>query len=159
MASTTEAAVSRKTETVVKFEPAAIKAPFLLRCAALFIDYILLVSLPVLWLVWGRLISDTAPPGGLVWFLAIVLWIVDFMLLPLLRGQTLGKMLTGLTVLHSDGSAITLGTIIKRNILGYLITIATLGVGFLAAAFNSSGRSLHDVVAGTLVVQGRKRPV
>jgi uncharacterized RDD family membrane protein YckC len=162
MASTAPAAVSRKKETVVNFVPAAVKAPFLLRCAALLIDYILLLVFPVLWLLWGRLVSDTsasAAPGGLVWFLSIVLWIVDFILLPLLRGQTVGKMFTGLTIVGSDGLPLSLVRIIKRNVLGYFLTAATLGIGFLAGALNRSGRTLHDVVAGTVVVQGRKRPV
>ena len=162
MATTASAAVSRKKETVVNFVPADVKAPFMLRCAALFIDYILLLALPVLWLLWGRLISDTsanAAPGGLIWFLTIVLWIVDFMLLPLLRGQTVGKMLAGITIVSTDGSPIGLVTIIKRNILGYFLTTATLGIGFVIAAFNTTGRTLHDLVAGTVVVQGRKRPV
>lgn len=162
MSSAATATVSKRKETVVNFVPAQVKAPFMLRCAALFIDYILLLTLPLLWLLWGKLISDTSgntAPGGLVWFLLTVLWILDFVLLPLLRGQTAGKMLTGITIVGSDGLPIGLVTILKRNVIGYLLTAATLGIGFLVAGFNATGRSLHDVVAGTVVVQGRKRPV
>lgn len=158
MASTAQG-ISRRQERIVNFDPIAVKAPFALRCTALFIDYILLLALPVLWLLWGRLISDTSAnsaPGGWVWFLMIVLWIVDFILLPLLRGQTVGKMLTGLTIVSIDGTLIKLATILKRNVLGYFLTAATLGIGFLAAAFGRRGRTLHDAVAGTVVVQARR---
>ncbi len=158
MASTAPA-LSRRQEKIVSFDPIEVKAPFALRCTAVFIDYILLLALPVLWLLWGRLISDTSAnsaPGGWVWFLTIVLWIVDFFLLPLLRGQTVGKMLTGLTIVRTDGTPIRLAAILKRNVLGYFLTAATLGIGFLVSAVNRRGRTLHDAVAGTVVVQARK---
>lgn len=160
MAATAPTALSAKRETIVNFSPKELRASFALRCAALFIDYILLLTLPILWLLWGRLISDTsanAAPGGLVWFLTVVLFVVDLILLPLLSGRTVGKMLTGLTILKIDGSSIDLATIIRRNLIGYFLTAATLGIGFAVAAFNSTGRALHDVVAGTIVVQARKR--
>ncbi len=160
MASTLTTAPSGRREKVVDFAPSDLRASFSLRCAALFLDYILLLAIPVLWLVWGRLVSDTssnAAPGGLVWFLIIVVFVVDLVLLPLLAGRTLGKMLTGLTIVRFDGTAIDLATIIKRNLVGYFLTCATLGIGFVVAAFNSTGRTLHDMVAGTIVVQARKR--
>ena len=37
--------------------------------------------------------------------------------------------------------------------LGYLLSAASLGVGFLMIAFTGSG--LHDRIAGTRVVRGR----
>ena len=79
------------------------------------------------------------------------------LLLPLLFGKTVGKMLTGLTILNMDGTAVSLVGIIRRNILGYLLTTITLGLGFLISAVNSSGRSLHDFVGGTIVVRGQKK--
>ncbi|MBK9216132.1 MAG: RDD family protein [Chloracidobacterium sp.] len=159
MASISSTALSGGREKVVDFSPSDLRASFSLRCAALFLDYILLLAIPILWLLWGRLLSDTssnAAPGGLVWFLIIVLFLIDLVLLPLLTARTFGKMVTGLTILKFDGSAIDLATIIKRNIVGYFLTCATLGIGFIVAAFNSTGRTLHDMVAGTVVVQARK---
>jgi uncharacterized RDD family membrane protein YckC len=32
-----------------------------------------------------------------------------------------------------------------------------MGLGFLLAAFTPSGRALHDYIAGTIVVFGKKR--
>lgn len=159
MASIATATLSGRREKVVDFSPSDLRAPFSLRCAAIFLDYILLLAIPVLWLLWGRLLSDTssnAAPGGLVWFLTIVLFLIDLVLLPLLTGRTFGKMITGLTILKFDGTAIDLVTIVKRNLVGYLLTCSTLGIGFIVAAFNSTGRTLHDMVAGTVVVQARK---
>ena len=66
--------------------------------------------------------------------------------------------MSGLTILNVDGTPVRLGRILMRNVIGYLLTVLTFGLGFLIAAINKSGRSLHDFIAGTVVVHGRKRP-
>ena len=145
--------------TIVDFSPARLRAPFQLRCAAIFVDYLLLVALPVSWLLLSNYFGDPGPGTGIgttVWLVGIILFICNFLLLPLLGGRTFGKMLMGLTILNMDGSSIGLVTILRRHILGYFLTVLTLGIGFLIAALNSTGRSLHDYVAGTVVVRARK---
>jgi uncharacterized RDD family membrane protein YckC len=145
--------------TIVDFSPERLRAPFQLRCAAIFVDYLLLVALPVGWLLLSNYFGDTGPGTGIgttVWLVGIILFICNFLLLPLLRGQTFGKLLMGLTILNMDGSSIGLVTILRRHIVGYFLTVLTLGIGFLIAALNSTGRSLHDYVAGTVVVRARK---
>ncbi len=147
-------------ERIVNFSPELLQAPFVLRCAALFIDYMLLLAVPLIWMTAGRWVNDGTPVlpfGPAVWLIIIVLWIINFLLLPLLRGQTLGKMLTGLTILRMDGTNIGLGRILLRNVFGYLITALTLGLGFMFSAVSSTGRSLHDFLSGTIVVRGRKK--
>ncbi len=166
MASTIDGAFSSARpsgkERIVDFSPVQLQAPFFLRCAALFIDYMVLLVVPLGWLLFGRLLNDGGPAltlGVNVWLFVLILWLINFLLLPLLRGQTLGKMLTGLTILNLDGTNIRLGRILLRNTVGYLVTALTLGLGFLISAVNSSGRALHDFVAGTVVVRGRKKLV
>jgi len=149
-------------ERVVDFSPEAIRAPFSLRCAALFIDYMTVIAIPVLWLVAGSLITDAGSNiviGKTVWLFSLMVALVDLLLLPLIKGQSLGKMMVGLHVVRIDGSDINLMVILRRHILGYLVTILTLGVGFFAAALNRSGRTLHDLIAGTVVIRGRKTQV
>lgn len=144
---------------IVNFVPEELAAPFFLRCAALIIDYMLILAVPVLALLYNRFFGDTGTTysaGGMVWFVAITLWVVNFLLLPLLRGQTFGKMLTGITILNLDGSEVGLSGLVRRNVFGYLMTAATLGFGFLSSAFSSKGRALHDLIGGTVVVRGRK---
>ena len=41
-------------QVVVDFDAERLRAPFLLRCGAFLIDYILLVCIPVLFLILGR---------------------------------------------------------------------------------------------------------
>lgn len=148
-----------KTEKIVGFAPEDVAAPFFLRCAAIAIDYILFMMWPVAALLWDRLVSDvtTKPgPGGWTWTFMTIFWVADFILFPLLRGQTIGKFLTGLTILNVDGTSIGLSTIALRHLLGYALTTLTLGFGFFSSVFSAKGRALHDVVAGTIVVRARR---
>lgn len=147
-------------DNVIEFSPVQLKAPFILRCAALFIDYILFVILPVGWLISSKVFSESGAKGGgiggMVWFLGALLFVVNFIALPLFRGQTIGKMFVGLTIVRSNGTPVGLVNIILRDIVGYILTALTLGLGFLLAAVTPSGRALHDLVGGTIVVRGRK---
>lgn len=149
------------TETIVDFSYERLKAPFLLRCAAFCIDYMILLALPVLWYILSGLFSDsgTMTIGPAVWAIGILLFLADFIVLPLFRGQSVGKMLFGLTILKTDGRRLDFLDLIKRNILGYLVTAITFGIGFLISAVNASGRSLHDFIGGTVVVRARKAQV
>lgn len=137
----------------------ALKAPFLLRVAAFCLDYMILIALPVFWLLASKLFGDPGAHGisSFIWVIAAILLVVDLLLFPLLRGQTIGKMVTGLTIVNTDGSDVRLAGIIKRNVIGYFITAATFGLGFLLAGINSSGRALHDIIGGTTVVRGRRK--
>lgn len=160
-AETISSGYNRIMDNIVDFSPEAVKAPFALRCAAFSIDYILLLVLPVAWLITNRLIGGNTGTviGPTPWVLGIVLFLINFILLPVLGGRTLGKALLGLTILNLDGSPIGIKGLIKRNILGYLVTALTLGMGFFIAAVNRSGRALQDFVGGTIVVRARKTQV
>ena len=146
-------------ERVVDFEPARLRAPFLLRCAAVALDYMVFIFLPVAWLLFSRLLSESATGAfvaGIAWYLGVIITVLNLLVVPLIRGQSVGKMAAGLTILKTDGTRAGMRTILLRNLLGYAITLLTLGLGFLIVAFNNSGRALHDLIAGTIVVRGRK---
>jgi uncharacterized RDD family membrane protein YckC len=149
-------------EKIVDFSPEEVAAPFFLRCASLCIDYMLMLAIPVGGLLGNKFLGDGTAysgPGVGTITLALVFWIFNFILFPLLRGQTLGKFLTGTTIVDQDGTNPNLFTIVRRNILGYAITALTLGIGFLSIAFSRKGRALHDMVAGTFVIRGRKKQI
>jgi uncharacterized RDD family membrane protein YckC len=151
-------AKNTEADKIVDFSPERLKAPFFLRVAAFCIDYMILIGLPIGWLVATRFFGEPGSHGisNFIWVIAAILLIVNLLLFPLLRGQTVGKMITGLTIVNSDGTDLRLGGILRRNVMGYLITVATLGLGFLISGINSSGRALHDFLGGTVVVRGRK---
>lgn len=153
-----------KTEkVVVDFDADRLKAPFLLRCGALLIDYILLISIPVISILLARFAGEAGAKllnheiNNTGWLITILLGLTNFVIFPMFTGQSIGKMLTGLRVVKRDGTNPTFGVLFLRHIVGYFLTILTGGIGFLIAAFNQKGRSLHDLIAGTVVVYGRRR--
>ncbi len=70
-----------------------------------------------------------------------------------LRGATPGQRFFDLTVEAEDGGYPIGPGKAGLRFLGYLLSAASLGVGFLMIAFTGSG--LHDRIAGTRVVRGR----
>ena len=153
-----------KTEKViVDFDAERLKAPFILRLGAILIDYILLVSIPVISILVSRSFGDDGSKllnseiSNAGWLIMILLGITNFLIFPMFSGQSIGKMLTGLRVIRKDGKAVSFAGILLRNSLGYFITIMTAGFGFLLTLFNIKGRALHDFLAGTIVIYGQKR--
>jgi len=167
MSSTTDKSVPARNfkmrQVVVGFDAERLKAPFLLRCGAILIDYILLVVAPVAALLLGKffgydgtklLNSETSNAG---WLIAVLLALTNFIIFPLLTGQTVGKMLTGLKVVKADGTEPTIGALLVRHLIGYPLVFLTLGLGFLFSVFNQKGRALHDFLSGTVVIYGQRR--
>jgi uncharacterized RDD family membrane protein YckC len=68
-------------------------------------------------------------------------------------GQTPGKKILGIRVIHWEGTNINLGQAALRNLLRIVdILPAFYGVGFLTAICNREHRRLGDLAANTLVV-------
>src|SRR5262249_31959432 len=135
-----------------------LRAPFPLRCGALLIDYIALVSLVVLGTLvsrmlggGGRAAGSSAETAGLM--LAILIALLNLFVLPGFTGLTIGKWATGLRIERSAGGRIGIGRALLRHFVGYPLSFALLGLGFLLAAVSVHGRGLHDMIAGTVVVR------
>ena len=136
-----------------------LRAPFPLRCGALLIDYIALVSLVVLGTLVARLLGgggraagSSAETAGIM--LAIFMALVNLAVIPGFTGLTLGKWATGLRIERNDGAGSPgIGRALLRHFVGYPLSFALLGLGFLIAAVSVHGRGLHDIIAGTIVVR------
>jgi uncharacterized RDD family membrane protein YckC len=154
---------SRAAEIVVGFDAERVKAPFFLRCGALLTDYIVMVSVPVLALLLGRYLGNAGPVllgGTLVeagWLIAILIGFANLIILPMISGQSIGKMLTRLRIVRTDGSSATKRSIVLRQTLGYALSFATFGLGFLFALVDRRGRALHDFLSGTVVIFADRR--
>jgi uncharacterized RDD family membrane protein YckC len=135
-----------------------LRAPFDLRCGALLIDYILLVSLVVLGTLFARMLGGGARTAGTsaetaAIALAIVVALLNFGVLPGLTGFTLGKWAAGLRIQRVTGGNPGIGRAFLRHFIGYPLSLVTLGIGFLLAITSVQGRGLHDMIAGTVVVR------
>lgn len=154
---------SRNPEVIVNFEPSRVAAPFFLRCGAMLIDYILVLIAPVAMMIMSRYFGNDGSRligGGLNdtgWLIAVLIAVTNFVLLPVFSGRSIGKAVTGLTIVGKDGKPANPGKIILRQILGYVVILASLGLGFLLSLFNRSGRALHDFLFGTVVIFGERK--
>jgi len=138
-----------------------LRAPFSLRCGAMLIDYTLVISVLAFATLLARLFG-----GGGRWTGATVLSfgylaaaavaVLNFIVLASLAGRTTGKWVTGLRIERRDGRPLSVGRAVLRHLVGYPLSVAPFGLGFLLAAFNLDGRALHDMIAGTIVVRERK---
>lgn len=152
-------------EVIVNFSPEDLKAPVLLRCGALIIDYIIVVAVPVVGILLSRYADNNAAKlfsSGYYTtslLVGLLVGLTNFVVFPLFSGQTIGKMLTGLRVVRSDGNTASLSRILVRHLVGYPLTFLTLGLGFIFSFFNSDGRTLHDFISGTTLVFGKPRRV
>ncbi len=154
---------ARAEQIIVDFDAERLKAPFLLRCGAILIDYILLICIPVISLLLGRSFSYdgakllTSEISNAGWLIMILLAITNFVIFPMFTGKSLGKMLTGLRIVKADGNPPSLASLLIRHLVGYPLTVLTAGLGFLLAVFSPKGRALHDFLAGTVVIYGRRK--
>jgi uncharacterized RDD family membrane protein YckC len=139
------------------------------RLAAFVVDTVFVLSgqavllAPVGWYWWAREAPRTpADVSFLPVFasatlvpLALLLGALYHVYFWSVKGATPGKELLGLRVETEAGaSPIPLGAAALR-VFGYVLSAASLGIGFLMVAFGGSG--LHDRVAGTRVVKGTPR--
>lgn len=142
-------------------------AGFWKRTAAYFIDsFVLMIVIGILGAIFGVLgvvsMASLGDPGaftagglafiGLFYVLEIVLMAGYFAVMHASSSQaTLGKMAVGIKVTDENGQRIS----IARGIGRFFATIVSsliLLVGYFMAAFTDRKRALHDMIAGTLVV-------
>lgn len=150
-------------EVVIGFSPEAVQAPFFLRCGALIIDYIIVIAIPVIGLLLSRFAGNDGAKllnegvSSASWLVAVLVGFTNIVFLPMFSGQSVGKIVTGLRIVRIDGTAPTIGAIAFRQTAGYLLTLASGGLGFVLSVFSSKGRALHDYISGTLVIYADRR--
>lgn len=134
------------------------RAPFALRCGALLIDYILLAlimafSTMIARLMGGgaRMAGGTAEKIGLL--ITLIVAVLDLIVMAGLTGRTVGKWTTGLRIERTDGSLPGIPRAALRHLVGYPLSLLPFGLGFLIVAVSPTGRALHDLIAGTMVVR------
>ena len=122
-------------------------AGFWQRFAAVFIDAII-VSFG------GAVLFGTAHlVGGLASL--FLPWIYEAAMLSSTRQATVGKMVLGIVVTDLEGHGISFARATGRHFAKYLSGLI-LGIGFFMAPFTQRRQALHDLIADTLVIEGRR---
>jgi uncharacterized RDD family membrane protein YckC len=166
MASATSAPYDRTPQAAEKvsgFDPVSLRAPFFLRLGAAVIDYLIFIIFPACGLVLARILGADGSNiihsdlNNFGWLLGVLATGANVILLPLVTGQSLGKMAAGIRIVDLTGRMPSFGRILLRQTLGYLLILGSFGIGFLLSAFSSKGRALDDYLAGTVVVFGQPK--
>jgi uncharacterized RDD family membrane protein YckC len=84
----------------------------------------------------------------------VVSWLYYALMESSAKQATLGKMALGIRVTDLDGNRVGFGKATGRY-FGKILSALILGIGFLMVAFTQRKQGLHDILAGTLVVQGQ----
>lgn len=141
--------------------PAAEGVAFARRVAAGLADLLILALVGAVELAAGAVLLDLRfPPEALLGLGAFLLLaaLVLLVLIPFVWGTTPGMALSDLRVVSAaDGGSPTLSAAFLR-FLGFLLTGALAGVPLLVAAFDREGRSLSDLMSGTVLVAATPAP-
>jgi len=71
------------------------------------------------------------------------------------KQATIGKQAMGLIVTDINGAPIDMGKAALRSV-GKIISSLILLLGYIMAAFTERKQALHDIIAGTLVLKGKR---
>jgi uncharacterized RDD family membrane protein YckC len=85
----------------------------------------------------------------------LIVWSAITIVLMMRNGQSIGKKATGIKVVRSDGSPVSLSRLIwLRNVVNWIISIIPLyGLIDVLFIFGESRQCLHDKIADTIVVK------
>ena len=138
-------------------------AGFWQRFAAAFIDgfVVCLFSLPVMFFCGVAIAFLSKPLQGVVSMLSYLLfYVVSAVYYSMMesgeRSATYGKIALGLKVYDVDGNRISKGRGFARWI-SHLASYLTLYIGFLIQPFTERKQALHDMIAGTIVVDSEEK--
>ena len=105
----------------------------------------------------GGMTDDGFQLSGGPFFLVMLIWLVYYVVLEALWGGTIGKMLTGLTVVRAvDGAKISWSESTIRNVMRIIDGILGYLVGAIAIWTSERHQRFGDRVAGTLVLRKAK---
>lgn len=150
------APVAQENETAEKVEYASIVERFV----ALLIDYgVIFIPLQLVL----RFVLDSMPAAKAVDYLIPALIVINicFVLYETIFScgdrVTLGKSLVGIAVMKEDSSGPISFVRSFLRAIGYYVSAALLGCGFLWAIIDDRHRSLHDMLGGSVVVRIRRK--
>lgn len=137
-------------EAIVELRPARINERFIayvLDAAPFALGYLLTL--------WKLSPAPGVPPAPALSRHVALAWLAAYVAYQFLgnaSGATAGKRLMGLRVVRRDGTPLGAGRSLLRA-LAYLVSTPFFNFGFLLALAHSESRALHDLIAGSVVIE------
>ncbi|MED0675844.1 RDD family protein [Aneurinibacillus thermoaerophilus] len=122
-------------------------AGFWIRFLAALIDAIVLMAVMY---ILGLTSSETF---SVEWNIENLIGLAYYIILTGLYGQTLGKMIIGVKVVRTDGSAAGWGAVVLRETIGKILSAIVFFLGFIWAGFDKQKQAWHDKIASTYIVK------
>lgn len=127
------------------------------RSLAAFLDYLILVALLILWVLFSAFAVGAVWPSLVPVFIIVGIFLLDWSYFAGFEigagGRTPGKMALRLRVVTAEGGSAGAGALLIRN----LVRSVDLVFGVPLMAIDPLSRRLGDRLAGTLVVHDRPR--
>ena len=98
------------------------------------------------------LVNIGSEDGLMCWVGIMLFWTYNIVMIKVF-GATVGKMALGLRVIDDESNSPDWMTIIVREVVGKMISVIVLGVGFLIVIWDDKRQALHDKIAETLVIK------
>jgi uncharacterized RDD family membrane protein YckC len=136
-------------------------ASFGLRFLAFLLDLVVMGVLLVvlLWVIDGLGFEQwdfASQMAGISMVAVLVLVVLPAVVETLSRGRSLGKLAVGIRVVRDDGGPLAARQAITRALVAVFETWVVLGsVAFVVMLFNSRGKRVGDLLAGTYVMRTR----
>lgn len=105
--------------------------------------------------IGNRSVMDSNRDLLLVSGLTLLLFVLNFIVLAGLTGQSAGMKILGIQITHTDGRPFTIKSALLRHLLGYPLSVAALFLGFLWMLWDPRQQGWHDKLAKTIVVMSR----
>ena len=100
----------------------------------------------------AAIVGALAAMFGVAWFVKTVVSILYHSLMEASKFQgSIGKMALGIIVTDMDGGKLDLTKALIRNVCKF-VSDFTMFIGYIIAGFTAKKQALHDIIAGTLVV-------
>lgn len=152
-------------EQAQDFAPPLPYAGFSLRIVSAFLDAVLMISLAALtaaaagFYILARTSWGDTDPSDEVYVTSATILCTFLILAPLYfvllwywRGQTLGQQAVRIAITDRDGYHISFWQSLVRVVV-WPISVLPLGLGITTMFFDGEQRMLHDMLAGTVVVE------
>ena len=104
------------------------------------------------WFTIGDINPDGASLVMLYCLILGLLWALYFVGFTATCGQTPGKRIMSLRVVDESGKPVDWNIAFIRFLIGYPVSILSLGLGFYWALVDKNNQAWHDKIAGTLVI-------
>ena len=136
---------------------------FWTRATAVLIDMVVMVLINVIIITMeiSSVPLPTDPPMDLLItepiaeLIAPIIFLVYYVVLTGLRGQTFGKMALGIMVVNEQGKPPGILRAAFREILGKFVSYIVLCLGFLWIGWDKKKQGWHDHIASTYVISGK----